>query len=274
MSTYAYLTKDGYLAHRGIKGQRWGVRRYQNADGTYTSEGYSHYGIQPGRRGIVGKIAERRELRRSVAGYRADNRQQMAAIKQQMKDSRKEPGMASIQRRELKQQQKRLKEERDILKSWTSNANKDAYFKATDSQQKKAISGMIKNQDVRRKAIASAATAVALKTLGKIAVTAGIAALGSNSEGIKQRVMNAIKSSVSGNTIASKDIINPKANLGSSHVSNIAAKTATNLLKDLPGKAKANIQQTRNIPKIHNTGYKYNNSLNNLPEWIKKKIFR
>jgi hypothetical protein len=27
------------LYHFGIKGQRWGVRRFQNEDGTYTSEG-------------------------------------------------------------------------------------------------------------------------------------------------------------------------------------------------------------------------------------------
>ena len=27
------------LYHHGIKGQRWGVRRYQNEDGTYTAEG-------------------------------------------------------------------------------------------------------------------------------------------------------------------------------------------------------------------------------------------
>lgn len=28
-----------YLMHHGIKGQKWGVRRYQNKDGSYTSEG-------------------------------------------------------------------------------------------------------------------------------------------------------------------------------------------------------------------------------------------
>ena len=27
------------LCHYGIKGQKWGVRRFQNADGSYTSEG-------------------------------------------------------------------------------------------------------------------------------------------------------------------------------------------------------------------------------------------
>ena len=31
------------LYHHGIKGQKWGVRRYQNADGTLTSEGKSRY---------------------------------------------------------------------------------------------------------------------------------------------------------------------------------------------------------------------------------------
>ena len=28
-----------YLIHYGIEGQKWGVRRYQNEDGTYTEEG-------------------------------------------------------------------------------------------------------------------------------------------------------------------------------------------------------------------------------------------
>ena len=30
------------LYHHGIKGQKWGVRRYQNADGTLTSAGKAH----------------------------------------------------------------------------------------------------------------------------------------------------------------------------------------------------------------------------------------
>lgn len=32
-----------YLAHHGIKGQRWGVRRFQNTDGTLTSAGKQRY---------------------------------------------------------------------------------------------------------------------------------------------------------------------------------------------------------------------------------------
>ena len=36
---------DLYLAHHGIKGQKWGIRRYQNEDGSYTSEGRRRYGF-------------------------------------------------------------------------------------------------------------------------------------------------------------------------------------------------------------------------------------
>ena len=33
------------LKHHGIKGMRWGIRRYQNKDGSYTAEGRERYGI-------------------------------------------------------------------------------------------------------------------------------------------------------------------------------------------------------------------------------------
>lgn len=32
-----------YLMHHGIKGQRWGVRRFQNEDGSLTSAGQQRY---------------------------------------------------------------------------------------------------------------------------------------------------------------------------------------------------------------------------------------
>lgn len=35
--------QNNYLAHHGIKGQRWGIRRYQNLDGSLTEEGKKRY---------------------------------------------------------------------------------------------------------------------------------------------------------------------------------------------------------------------------------------
>lgn len=33
------MRRIDYIAHHGIKGQKWGVRRFQNKDGSYTAEG-------------------------------------------------------------------------------------------------------------------------------------------------------------------------------------------------------------------------------------------
>jgi hypothetical protein len=35
-----------FIMHFGIKGQKWGIRRYQNEDGSLTPEGQQHYGYQ------------------------------------------------------------------------------------------------------------------------------------------------------------------------------------------------------------------------------------
>lgn len=39
------LYETNYLEHHGIKGQRWGTRRFQNEDGTLTAEGRDRYGV-------------------------------------------------------------------------------------------------------------------------------------------------------------------------------------------------------------------------------------
>lgn len=35
--------KNAYIAHHGILGQKWGIRRYQNYDGSYTQAGVKRY---------------------------------------------------------------------------------------------------------------------------------------------------------------------------------------------------------------------------------------
>ena len=38
---------DNYLMHYGVLGMKWGVRRYQNADGSLKPAGKKHFGIMP-----------------------------------------------------------------------------------------------------------------------------------------------------------------------------------------------------------------------------------
>lgn len=43
MGYYTIINSD-YLAHHGIVGMHWGIRRYQNNDGSLTSAGKARYG--------------------------------------------------------------------------------------------------------------------------------------------------------------------------------------------------------------------------------------
>lgn len=40
---YRIKYSDAYLEHHGIKGQKWGIRRFQNPDGTLTPAGQKRY---------------------------------------------------------------------------------------------------------------------------------------------------------------------------------------------------------------------------------------
>ena len=48
--------EEEYLAHHGTKGQRWGVRRFQNSDGSLTAAGKMRYSVGNGGRYISKKV--------------------------------------------------------------------------------------------------------------------------------------------------------------------------------------------------------------------------
>lgn len=59
------------LYHHGIKGQKWGVRRYQNEDGTLTAEGRNRYGYGPAREAYnTAKANYRAQMKTAKDGHR------------------------------------------------------------------------------------------------------------------------------------------------------------------------------------------------------------
>ena len=70
------INQDKELYHHGILGQKWGVRRYQNADGSYTDAGKKRY-LNNDTTTWFGRLkqnrAERKELRSRIANARKRN---------------------------------------------------------------------------------------------------------------------------------------------------------------------------------------------------------
>lgn len=74
---YAIVYQDDYLAHHGIKGMKWGVRRYQNEDGTLTAAGKKRYGDG------VGRMSDEKYNRRAANyGYRQRDKREQYKISQ------------------------------------------------------------------------------------------------------------------------------------------------------------------------------------------------
>ncbi len=68
-----------FLAHYGIKGQKWGVRQFQNTDGSLTAEGRRRYGIGPERGSKEALKQKQKEERKSLrAKQKADKKAQTA----------------------------------------------------------------------------------------------------------------------------------------------------------------------------------------------------
>ena len=60
---YSGFPYSDELYHHGIKGQRWGIRRYQNEDGSLTTLGKMRYGISEARNVLASKIKSVNETR-------------------------------------------------------------------------------------------------------------------------------------------------------------------------------------------------------------------
>lgn len=73
------------IYHHGIKGQKWGVRRYQNPDGTLTSLGRDHLNLE--KRLIKNANQRAKERSGSKAGVNSKNRADLLKARRTYKDN-------------------------------------------------------------------------------------------------------------------------------------------------------------------------------------------
>lgn len=64
MAQTFYSIHDVEIAHWGIKGQKWGLRRYQNPDGTLTEAGRIRYAKQQAKAEAKEQLRQEKEARR------------------------------------------------------------------------------------------------------------------------------------------------------------------------------------------------------------------
>jgi len=76
--SYYVLYQEPYLMHHGVKGMKWGVRRYQNKDGSLTSAGKRHYDVNVGQ--AQSRVTQSRQAYdKAYAHYRKNQESTTAA---------------------------------------------------------------------------------------------------------------------------------------------------------------------------------------------------
>ena len=109
--------EEEYLAHHGVKNQRWGVRRFQNSDGSLTAAGKLRYSVGNGGRSISKKV---------------DPKSAAKLKKRQTKEA------AKLERLKIKEAAKNEKREEKLEKKKSHMTNEE-YVKTLSDEELKAI---------------------------------------------------------------------------------------------------------------------------------------
>lgn len=160
---------EDYLAHHGIKGMKWGIRRFQNPDGTYTIAGRKRYGIgdaekEAQRKAKAKAKAAKQKAREESKALRAKRASERRVAKAAHGDASKRL-LNKLTDEELKAVNDRLKMEqsyKDMMHKidpnsvkyfhWKEQASKIAtslLTKVTDKAIDSAVKKMFQSQDER-----------------------------------------------------------------------------------------------------------------------------
>lgn len=100
-----------YLIHYGIEGQKWGVRRWQNPDGTFNEAGKKRYGrmITGKATKLRGQLFEYRSARKDAENL---NNEDWWNIRKEFREQKKAVKKSGVSKSERKESIKALRAER------------------------------------------------------------------------------------------------------------------------------------------------------------------
>lgn len=167
------MRQQDELWHWGIKGMKWGVRRYQNKDGTLTAAGKKHYGDGDADAGDEAAEYAPKAPKKKVGDYSDEELRAQINRMQMEKQYRDLSGQTNVREddpnRELKLQRERLQLQRDV-KSLKKEINGGQTFVKTvlNTAGQQALSTMMKgakDSEEARKARFQGTTSAILSTV-------------------------------------------------------------------------------------------------------------